>query len=66
MIRHIVMIKIQPNENQEITSKKAQKIKCELEKLPKLISEIKFYQVGLNIREIAFKNINLMRCILVY
>jgi len=46
MIEHIVMIKLKENSDKTEISKK---IKAKLDNLPKLISEIKYYEVGLNL-----------------
>ena len=46
MIEHIVMIKLKVNSDKTEISKE---IKENLENLPKLIDEIKYYEIGLNI-----------------
>mgnify|MGYP002397122953 CR=1 FL=1 len=47
MIRHIVMVKLKP----ETKPASVEKLKSMLEALPPLISEIKFYEVGVNVIE---------------
>jgi len=51
MIKHIVMFKLKDNfeTNEKISILK--KLKMELEELPKNISEIKYFEVGLNFNE---------------
>ena len=49
MIKHIVMIKLKDYPAELERKTKMDNIKAELEKLPNKISEIKSYEVGLNI-----------------
>ncbi len=51
MIHHIVMIKLKPFSGKDEKQEKAIEVKNALESLPALISEIKFYEVGLNLLE---------------
>lgn len=51
MIHHIVMIKLKPFSGKEEKLQKANEIKTALERLPSMINEIKFLEVGLNIIE---------------
>ncbi len=49
MIKHIVMIKLKEFSTDEEKSLKIKDIKVGLENLPKLINEIRFLEVGVNI-----------------
>jgi len=49
MVRHIVMFNIEGFDNQHDKLKACVQIKDALDSLPDKISEIKFYQVGVNI-----------------
>jgi len=49
MIKHIVMIKLKEYPAAMEQKMKLDRIKSELEALPNKISEIKFYEVGINI-----------------
>jgi len=50
MIKHIVMIALPNAFDQQKRTQKAREIKALLDQLPKIVSEIKFYEVGINIK----------------